>query len=728
MFTGPPFFWYLCDVVQGGLTLSEIAKLAGVNRSAVANWRDRHPDFPKPVSVPSSGPVYDRAEVKAWLASRRPDALRPVGLAGPSHFQDKVAFIWAVADLLRGDYKPHDYGQVILPLTVLRRMDCVLDPTKEAVLAAAVGLTPEAAEVVLPRITGVPFYNTSALDFKKLLADPNHIAGGLRSYVSAFSPEARATFESFKFEDHIEYLDKQELLYLLVQKFAAIDLHPNVVENPEMGSIFEELIRKFSEQSNETAGEHFTPRDVVKLMVDLLVTDDTDLLTKGSIVKTILDPACGTGGMLSVADERLFKLNPKATLVPFGEELNPETWAICSADMMMKGSQGKIVQGNSFSQDGFAGERYDYFLCNPPYGVEWKKVERAVREEAARLGFAGRFGAGLPRINDGSFLFLQHMVAKWKRPEDGGSRMAIIFNGSPLFTGGPGSGESEIRRWVIENDWLEAIVGLPDQLFYNTGISTYIWILTNRKRPARRGKVQLINATGMLTKRRKSLGNKRNDISDAQLDEIVRLHGDFHEGKLSKIFANEDFGYRQITVERPLRVRYEATDEGLERFLAARPVLALTAGDDEMREKLTEAFRAAGLADTTERKLAEKSVAEAVAGLDRLSPKIGKEMLKALTVRNETAPVVMGKGRPEPDPEMRDTEDVPLKEDVKAYFDREVRPYVADAWIDEGRAKIGYEVPFTRQFYEYVPPRPLEEIDAEIRQLESEISALLAEG
>jgi type I restriction enzyme M protein len=705
--------------------LTEIARLAGVNPSAVANWRDRYPGFPKPISVPESGPLYERGEIKAWLLSHRPEALRPLAIPSQAHFQDKVDFIWAVADLLRGDYKPHDYGQVILPLTVLRRMDCVLDSTKEAVLAAAVGLTPEAAEVVLPRITRMPFYNTSALDFKKLLADPNHIAAGLRSYVSAFSAEARVTFESFKFEDHIEYLDKQELLYLLIQKFAAIDLHPDVVENPEMGSIFEELIRKFSEQSNETAGEHFTPRDVVKLMVDLLVTDDTDLLTKGSIVKTILDPACGTGGMLSLAADRLFKLNPDATLVPFGEELNPETWAICSADMMMKGSQGKIVQGNSFSQDGFDRERYDYFLCNPPYGVEWKKVERTVREEAARLGFSGRFGAGLPRINDGSFLFLQHMRAKWKEPEDGGSRMAIIFNGSPLFTGGPGSGESEIRRWIIENDWLEAIVGLPDQLFYNTGISTYIWILTNRKRPERRGKVQLINATRMFTKRPKSLGNKRNFISDAQIDEIVRLHGDFHDAKESKIFDNDDFGYRQITVERPLRVRYEATDDGLERFLAAKTVLALTAGDDEVRDKLSEAFRAAGLADTTDRKQAEKCVAAVVAGVDGLTAKIATEMLKALTVRDETAPVVMGKSGPEPDPDKRDTEDVPLKEDVRAYFEREVRPHVADAWIDEGRTKIGYEIPFTRHFYEYVPTRPVVEIDAEIKSLEADIQNLL---
>jgi type I restriction enzyme M protein len=709
-----------------GLTLTEIARLAGVNRSAVANWRDRHPDFPKPISMPESGPIYDRAEIKTWLAAKRPEALRVAAIPSEAHFQDKVAFIWAVADLLRGDYKAHDYGQVILPLTVLRRMDCVLEPTKTEVVAEVTqGLTPEAAEVVFPGVTGVPFYNTSPLDLSKLLGDPNQIAVGLRSYVAGFSPVARATFEAFKFEDHIDYLDKQDLLYLLIQKFAGIDLHPNVVPPTQMGSIFEELIRKFSEQSNEEAGEHFTPRDVVRLMVDLLVTDDADLLTKGSVVKTILDPACGTGGMLTVAAERLHELNPDATLVPFGEELQPETWAICSAEMMMNGSPGKIVQGNSFSQDGFSGERFDYFLCNPPYGVEWKKVEKAVRDEAVSLGFDGRFGAGLPRINDGSLLFLQHMAAKWKRPEDGGSRMAIIFNGSPLFTGGPGSGESEIRRWVIENDWLESIIGLPDQLFYNTGISTYIWILTNRKRPERQGKVQLINATGMFTKRRKSLGNKRNDITQEQIDEIVRLHGDVREGKLSKIFDNADFGHRQVTVERPLRVRYRATDDGLKRLLAAKPVLALTAGADDLRDRLADAFRSAGSAVTTDRKMVERSVMAALADFDGTGPRIAKEMLKALTVRDEAAPIVMGKNGPEPDPDLRDTEDVPLKENVTAYFQREVVPYVPDAWVDDNRTKIGYEIPFTRHFYEYVPPRPLEDIDAEIRNLEQEISALL---
>jgi type I restriction enzyme M protein len=644
-----------------------------------------------------------------------------------SGFQDKVTFIWSVADLLRGDYKPHEYGKVILPLTVLRRLDCVLEPTKADVLKQAKGMTPEAADIVLRKVTRVPFYNTSPLDFHKLLGDADHIATGLRSYINGFSADARETFESYKFDDQIDYLDKQDILYLLVQKFAAIDLHPNVVPNTEMGSIFEELIRKFSEQSNETAGEHFTPREVVRLMVDLLLMDDSDVLTKGSVIKTMLDPACGTGGMLSVAEERLSELNPAAKLVPFGEEVNPETWAICRSDMMIKGEEGKnIVLGNSFSQDAFAGERYDYFLCNPPYGVEWKKVEKPIRDEYEKRGFSGRFGAGLPRINDGSFLFLQHMVSKWKPTNEGGSRMAIIFNGSPLFAGGPGSGDSEIRRWVIENDWLEAIIGLPDQLFYNTGISTYIWILTNRKRAERQRKIQLVNATSFFVKRRKSLGNKRNDISHAQIAEIVTIYGDFQETQLSKIFANEEFGYRQLTVERPLRVRYQATDDGLERFLASKSVVAVTVGDDQAREALSFAYRHAGAKPSTDRKVTEKSIGAALLGLNGgASSKLTKEMLRALTVRDEEAPIVTGKKGPEPDADLRDTEDVPLKEDITTYIEREVLPYLPDAWIDTTKTKVGYEIPFTRYFYEYSPPRPLEEIDAEIAALEKEIQNAL---
>ena len=644
-------------------------------------------------------------------------------------FQDKVAFIWSVADLLRGDYRPHEYGKVILPLTVLRRLDCVLEPTKAEVLRQAKGLRPEAADIVLPKVTKVPFYNTSPLDFQKVLGDPSHIATGLRSYINGFSVEARETFESYKFDDQIDYLDKQDILYLLIQKFASVDLHPDIVPNPEMGSIFEELIRRFSEQSNETAGEHFTPREVVRLMVDLLLMDDADILTKGSVIKTILDPACGTGGMLSVAAERLHELNPAAKLVPFGEEVNPEAWAICRSDMMIKGENARnIVLGNSFSQDAFSGQRYDYFLCNPPYGVEWKKVERAVRDEAEKLGASGRFGAGLPRINDGSLLFLQHMVSKWKPVKDGGSRMAVIFNGSPLFSGGPGSGESEIRRWVIENDWLEAIIGLPDQLFYNTGISTYVWVLTNRKRLERKGKIQLIDATSRWAKIRKTLGEKRKYVTDEQIGEIVRIYGDFQNTSQSKIFDNEDMGCRQITVERPLRVRYEATDEGLERFLASKSMLALTVGDDLAREKAAAAFMAAGAATTTDKRSAEREIAANVVALDGPGPKVAKEMLKALTVRAEDAPVVLGKNGPEPDPDLRDTEDVPLTEHVVEYMEREVLPYVPDAWLDESRTKIGYEIAFTRHFYEYVPPRPLDEIDAEILALESEISKLLKDA
>jgi type I restriction enzyme M protein len=578
----------------------------------------------------------------------------------------------------------------------------------------------------LHKVTGVPFYNTSPLDFQKLLGDPNHIASGLRSYINGFSADARETFESYKFDDQIDYLDKQDILYLLVQKFAAIDLHPNVVPNTEMGSIFEELIRKFSEQSNETAGEHFTPREVVRLMVDLLLTDDADTLTKGSVIKTMLDPACGTGGMLSVAAERLHELNPAAKLVPFGEEVNPETWAICRSDMMIKGEDGQnIVLGNSFSQDAFSGKRYDYFLCNPPYGVEWKKVEKPVRDEYEKQGFNGRFGAGLPRINDGSLLFLQHMVSKWKPAKDGGSRMAIIFNGSPLFTGGPGSGESEIRRWIIENDWLEAIIGLPEQLFYNTGISTYIWILTNRKRRERQGKIQLVNATSFFVKRRKSLGNKRNDIEPEQIGEVVRIYGDFKDTTKSKIFENEDFGYRQITVERPLRIRYEATDEGLERFLASKPVVALTVGDDQARDALSLAFRHAGAKSTVDRKVIEKSIGTELLTQNGSNSKLTREMLRALTVRDQEAPILGGKKGPEPDPDLRDTEDVPLDEDVARYIERDVLPYTPDAWIDATKTKVGYEIPFTRHFYEYTRPRPLEEIDAEIAALEKEIQDAL---
>jgi type I restriction enzyme M protein len=461
--------------------------------------------------------------------------------------------IWSVADLLRGDYKQSEYGKVILPLTVIRRLDCVLEPTKAAVLDKHRQLANriENLEPVLQAVSGEQFYNTSPLTFTKLLDDPSTIADSLSLYVGGFSAAAKDVIDKFDFGIQIERLRRANLLYRVVGKFAEIDLHPDVVSNIEMGYLYEELIRKFSELSNETAGEHFTPREVIRLMVNLLfIADDETILTKPGIVKTLYDPACGTGGMLSVAEDHLRDLNPQARLEVFGQELNAETYAICRSDMMLKGQDAShIAYGNSFSEDHHDGERFDYLLANPPFGVEWKKVEDEVKTEAATKGFAGRFGAGLPRINDGSFLFLQHMISKMKRPEDGGSRLAIVFNGSPLFTGAAGSGESEIRRWIIENDWLEAVVALPDQLFYNTGISTYFWIVTNRKSEDRHGKIQLLDARECFVKMRKSLGEKRKQISDEQIDEITRLYGDFAEGERVKILPNEAFGFLRITVE-----------------------------------------------------------------------------------------------------------------------------------------------------------------------------------
>lgn len=648
-------------------------------------------------------------------------------------FQDKVAFIWSVADLLRGDYKASEYGRIILPLTVLRRLDCVLEARKGIVLERAQEPMIQALQdpdPVLQHVAGQRFFNRSRLDFRTLLSDPPHIADNLRAYIHGFSASARETFERFNFDDHIDRLDAAGILFQVVQKFAAIDLHPDTVPNSEMGTIFEELIRRFSEQSNETAGEHFTPREVVRLMVDLLFIEDDDLLRERAIIRTLYDPACGTGGMLSVAQEQLESLNPEATLAVYGQELNPESYAICRSDMMIKGQDpANIAFGNSFSQDGHAGQTFDYFLSNPPFGVEWKKVESTVRGEHARLGLDGRFGAGLPRINDGSLLFLQHMIFKWKGPESGGSRLAIVFNGSPLFTGDAGSGESNIRRWIIEHDWLEAIVALPDQLFYNTGISTYIWILTNRKRPERQGTVQLVDATGLFRKMRKSLGNKRNEIPKEQIDEIVRLYGEFQEEKRVKLFRNQEFGYRQITVERPLRLRYEATEEGIERTLRAKPLQAQLAGDDgTMHEVLMAAMREAAAQGPRDEKAAMKAIESAL--LPRrltLSPAARKALVEGLAVRDNSAPTVTKNGQPVADPALRDTENVPLSEDLDAYLAREVLPYIPDAWVDHSRTKIGYEIPFTRHFYQYTPPRPLEEIDAEIKQLEREILEMLRE-
>jgi type I restriction enzyme M protein len=513
--------------------------------------------------------------------------------------RNHAAFIWSVADLLRGDYKQSEYGKVILPLTVIRRLDCVLEPTKQAVLDRHKLLAGRIENMgpVLQAVAGQQFYNTSPLTFTKLLDDPDTIADSLQLYIGGFSETARDVIDKFEFGVQIERLRKANLLYKVIGKFAEIDLHPDVVSNLEMGYLYEELIRRFSELSNETAGEHFTPREVIRLMVNLLFIDDEDVLTRPGIVKTLYDPACGTGGMLSVAEEHLRSLNPQARLEVFGQELNAETYAICRSDMMIKGQDAShIAYGNSFSEDHHEGQRFDYLLANPPFGVEWKKVEAEVRREAEKKGFSGRFGAGLPRINDGSFLFLQHMISKMKRPEDGGSRLAIVFNGSPLFTGTAGSGESEIRRWIIENDWLEAVVALPDQLFYNTGISTYFWVITNRKAPERRGKVQLVDAREFFVKMRKSLGEKRKEISAEQIEEITRLYGEFAAGQKVKIFPNEEFGFLRITVERPLRLRWEVTDETFTAVMAAKPVQKLAEEKQKELRELLDKHRGATFA------------------------------------------------------------------------------------------------------------------------------------
>jgi type I restriction enzyme M protein len=662
--------------------------------------------------------------------------------------RNHAAFIWSVADLLRGDYKRSEYGKVVLPLTVIRRLDCVLEPTKQAVLKRQRRLSGriENVELLLQAAAGgQQFYNTSPLTFTRLLDDPNTIAESLRLYILGFSETARDIIDKFDFPVQIDRLHRANVLYQVVSKFAEIDLHPEVVSNIEMGYLYEELIRKFSELSNETAGEHFTPREVIRLMVDLLFIDDADIVTKPGIVKKLCDPACGAGGMLSVAEDRLRTLNPDARLEVYGQELNAETYAVCRSDMLIKGQDAsRIAYGNSFSEDHFEGERFDYLLANPPFGVEWKKVEDAVRKEAQTRGLDGRFGAGLPRINDGSFLFLQHMISKMKSPGEGGSRVAIVFNGSPLFTGGAGSGESEIRRWIIENDWLEAVVALPDQLFYNTGISTYFWIVTNRKTPERRGKVQLVDAREFFVKMRKALGEKRKEISTGQIDEIVSLYGDFAEGEKVKIFPNEAFGFLRITVERPLRLRWEVTDETIATASAAKATQKLPADTQtELRELLKDEL---GTTFATRREL--MATFKDAVGVLELGAPAQKALWSALAVRDENAPIVTGRhGNPEPDPELRDNENVPLpavplsfEEDPAArfatlaywaavddYMREEVLPYVPDAWVDHEKTKVGYEIPLTRHFYKYVPPRPLEEIDAEIKALEDEIQRLLGE-
>ena len=572
------------------------------------------------------------------------------------------SFIWSVADLLRGDYKQSEYGKVILPFTVLRRLDCVLEATKAEVLTEkatreAAGLNPEP---FLLRKSGQFFYNTSPLDLKKLMGDQDHIGENLRAYMQAFSPAVRDIFESFEFHTQIDKLAKSGLLYMVTEKFASIDLHPDKIGNHDMGAVFEELIRKFAELSNETAGEHFTPREVIRLMVNLLFIEDDAMLTLPGVVRSMYDPAVGTGGMPSVAGEHLAQLNPDARLVMYGQELNPESYAICKADMLIKGQDiANIVFGNTLSNDGLRDLLFDYALSNPPFGVEWKKIEALIRKEYEQMGYNGRFGPGLPRVSDGSLLFLLHLIAKMRPAKDGGSRFGIVLNGSPLFTGSAGSGESEIRRYVLESDLVEAIIALPTDMFYNTGISTYVWIVSNRKPQNRKGKVQLIDASSFWQKMRKSLGSKRKELSQEHIEDITRLFGNFEEHSrqvdgspvpISRIFANDAFGYHTITVERP------------ERDAQGRVVLGTK----------------------------------------------GK-----------------GKGKPVADASLRDTENVPLSDDITEYFKREVLPHAPDAWIDTDKTKVGYEIPFNRHFYVFKPPRPLAEIDAELKGVTDNILRMI---
>lgn len=651
---------------------------------------------------------------------------------------------WSVADLLRGDYKQSDYGKVILPFTVLRRLECVLEPTRDKVAETVARFKGQDIDTdhFLRKASGQSFYNKSDLTLRKIAADPQNAAKNLQVYVGAFSGNAREVLDKYEFAQQVKKLDGANLLYQVIGKFTDLDLRPEVVPNHNMGYIFEELIRRFSEQSNETAGEHFTPREVIKLMVNLLVAPDADALSLPGVVRTVMDPACGTGGMLSAADDHIRALNPDSTVEVYGQELNPESWAICRSDLMIKGQDPEnIVFGNSFSDDGHARRSFDYILANPPFGVEWKKVKDEVEYEHKMLGDAGRFGAGLPRINDGSLLFLQHMISKMK-PVDvsggGGSRIAIVFNGSPLFTGAAESGESNIRRWILENDWLEAIVALPDQLFYNTGISTYFWILTNRKDADHKGKVVLLDARDYWVKMRKSLGDKRKELGDGtngrpnHIADITRLYAEAVQvakdpehplhGKV-KVFSNEDFGYQRITVERPLKLRFEVTEETLAALAEAKPVARL-----ERSEEFVAAVRTLLGSSWTTKTEAFIALKDAVVAEGLTWPSgapFAKAIREAVGVRDPEGEVQKVKGEPEPDADLRDYENVPLGEDVDEYLKREVLPHVPDAWIDHTKTKIGYEIPFTRHFYVYKPPRPLAEIDAELKSLEAEIQALL---
>ena len=714
--------------------------------------------------------------------------------------EELKAKIWEIANRLRGPYRPPQYRLVMLPIVVLRRLDCVLEPTKDAVLKKRDELVAQRVpEAAMDRLLGKaadperkhPLYNTSPYTFARLLGDAENIAPNLASYITGFSPTARHIFERFKFADQIEKLDASNRLFTVVKAMADVDLHPDRIDNLQMGYLFEHLVMRFNEQSNEEAGDHFTPREVIRLMANLIYTGEQDVYKPG-IFRTIYDPACGTGGMLSESEKLILSQNERAQLALFGQDYNDESWAICCSDMLIKDEDtANIILGDTLgdgkTKDGFEGERFHYLMANPPFGVEWKDQKEPVVGEHTTMGFAGRFGAGLPAIDDGSLLFLQHMISKMHPYEEGdedqpGSKIAIVFNGSPLFSGEAGSGPSNIRRWIIENDWLDAIVALPDQLFYNTGIFTYVWLVTNRKPPERRGKVQLIDGTRFFEKMKKSLNNKRNEIGEKQIRHLTRVYGNYKDGEkadvlidekpesrvISRIFENREFGFLKVTVERPLRMNFEATPERIAKLddqtafanLAKskkRKDAAAARREVEEGRKLQESIRT--VLATLEGKERYMGRAAFEADLEKIAERasvkilapIKKAIFAAIGERDQDAEICRdSKGRPEPDSELRDTENIPLppctalplpmdfgpkkpndrlvdafREDIDAYIAHEVLPHVPDAWVDYGKTKVGYEIPINRHFYVYKPPRPLDQIEADISRLEGEIAGLL---
>ncbi|CCH55575.1 type I restriction enzyme M protein [Fibrisoma limi BUZ 3] len=661
-----------------------------------------------------------------------------------ANHQEHSNFIWQIADLLRGPYRPPQYERVMLPMTVLRRFDCVLQSTKESVLAKYETyherFDGEALDAMLNKISGQQFHNHSPLNFEKLRGAPNSIAKDLVSYINGFSANVRRIFEYFEFEKEIEKMDEANILYLVVTRFSIVDLHPGHVSNIEMGLLFENLIRRFNELANETAGDHFTPREVIRLMIDLLFMHDDALLTKPGTVRRMLDPTCGTGGMLAEAQRYIKDHHPQAKLYAYGQDYNKRAFATAASDMLIKevshnGMGENIKYGDSLSNDlkdgdQFPNATFDYLIANPPFGVDWKKQQKEIIREHEKLGFAGRFGAGLPRVNDGALLFLQHMISKFEPVDEAnqryGSRLAVVFSGSPLFTGGAGSGESNIRKWIIENDWLEAVVALPEQMFYNTGIGTYIWIVTNRKKPWRQGKIQLFDARETYVPMRRSLGNKRRKIGDKnegepdQIGSIVREYERFQTSTVSKIFDKEDFGYTRVTVERPLRLRYQMTYDDKARFLDACPWLL----DDiqEIDKKL-------GREPQFDWNAVEESIRRLLKNRgSKWKATEWKLFRDVFTTKDPAAEAVRkGKNEFEPDADLRDFENIPLKQDIDGYFAREVYPHVPDAWMDRTKDKVGYEINFNRYFFKYEPPKELSVIDDKLKKAEEQILKLLKE-